>query len=74
MPILYNTRLRITETVSIMRFATIVTTLLAPLYAQAVVMFTNNAYNGIAAGTPFTLTWSGDGTVRIVARLLRASC
>ncbi len=57
-----------------MRFATIATALLGPLCAQAVVMLTNNAYNGIAAGTSFTLTWSGDGTVRIVARLLRTSC
>lgn len=57
-----------------MRFSTIAIALLAPLCAQAVVMFTNNAYNSIAAGASFTLTWSGDGTVRIVARLLRTLC
>ena len=57
-----------------MRFATIAITLLAPLCAQAVVMFTNNAYDGITAGTPFTLTWSGDGTVCIVTLLLQTSC
>ena len=57
-----------------MRFLTIATALLAPLCAQAVVMFTNNAYNGIAAGAPFTLTWSGDGTVSIVDGLPRTSC
>ncbi|KAL2040470.1 hypothetical protein N7G274_006913 [Stereocaulon virgatum] len=45
-----------------MRFLTITTTLLAPLSAQAFVAFTNNAYNGITAGTPFTLTWSGDNS------------
>ena len=58
---------------SIMRFSTILAALLAPLCAQAVVEFTNNAYNGIADGVPFTLTWSGDGTVCIFARLLRTS-
>ncbi len=42
---------------------TLLTTLLAPLAAQAVA-FTNSNYDGITAGIPFTLTWSGNGTVR----------
>ena len=57
-----------------MRFFTLVAALLAPLCAQAVVMFTNSAYDNVTPGVPFTLTWSGDGTVRILARLLRTSC
>ena len=59
------TCIRIIETAFIMRFSTIVTAFLAPLCAQAVVDFTNNAYNTITPGVPFTLTWSGDGTVRM---------
>lgn len=47
----------------IMRFSTIATAFLAPLYVQAFVAFTNNAYTGITAGAPFTLTWSGDNSV-----------
>ena len=47
-----------------MHLSTLATFFLLTLCAQAVVMFTNNAYNGITAGALFTLTWSGDGTVR----------
>ena len=46
-----------------MRFSTIATAFLGPLYVQAFVAFTNNAYTGIKAGAPFTLTWSGDNSV-----------
>ena len=68
------TCIRIVERASIMRFSAIATALLAPLCAQANVMFTNNEYSGIADGVPFTLAWSGDGTVSLFARLLRSSC
>ena len=67
------TWIHVIETASIMRFSIITAALLAPFSAQAVVSFTNNAYNDITPGAPFTLTWDGDGTVRIFARLLRTS-
>ncbi|MCJ1460975.1 hypothetical protein MMC28_011357 [Mycoblastus sanguinarius] len=44
-----------------MHLLTTAATLLAAIYVQAV-MFTNNGYNGITIGRPFTLTWSGSGS------------
>lgn len=52
-----------TMLVSKPRLAVLALTGFAPIAAQAV-QLTNNAYTGITAGSPFTLTWSGDGSVR----------
>lgn len=49
-----------------MRCSTFAAVFLTPLYVLAEVAFTNDAYDGITAGAPFTITWSGDGTVRLI--------
>ena len=46
-----------------MRVSSITAVLAAPLYALADVAFTNDGYDGITAGSPFTLTWAGNGDV-----------
>lgn len=53
-----------TMLVSNFRLAVLALTVLAPIAAQAV-QLTNDAYTGITAGSPFTMTWSGDDSVRV---------
>lgn len=53
-----------------MRLFQLATAFLAPLHVLAFVQFTNNDFKGITAGQAFTLTWSGDGTVRASFPLL----
>ena len=47
----------------IARLSIVASTLLLPIYVQAVA-FTVNSFKGIAVDQPFNLTWSGENTVR----------
>ena len=59
--------------ISTMRCHLLLAAFLVPLSTQAFVQFTNAAFYGITAGSSFTLTWSGDGSVRShLCRLLLA--
>lgn len=46
------------------RLAALALTAITQFTVQAV-QLTNDAYTGITAGSPFTLKWSGNGSVRI---------